>query len=127
LIILDNNEFTLIRNKLNKTQKQMAELMGTSLQAIRSYEQGWRPVPTHIERQALFLVSRLKEKDKKLKPCWKTINCPKEYRENCPSWELSTGEFCWMINGTFCKGSVQKNWKEKMKICRACEVIESLY
>jgi DNA-binding XRE family transcriptional regulator len=54
---MDKSEFKFFRKKLNKTQKQMAELLGTSLKAIHSYEQGWRTVPVHVERQVYFLSS----------------------------------------------------------------------
>jgi hypothetical protein len=57
---MDKNEFKFLRSKLKKTQKQMAQLLGTSLKAIHSYEQGWRSVPVHVERQVFFLVSRQK-------------------------------------------------------------------
>jgi DNA-binding transcriptional regulator YiaG len=36
---MDSKEFTYIRKKLNKTQKEMAEMLGTSTKAVRSYEQ----------------------------------------------------------------------------------------
>jgi DNA-binding XRE family transcriptional regulator len=42
-------EFKYFRKRLNRTQKQIAELLGTSLKAIHSYEQGWRNVPAHVE------------------------------------------------------------------------------
>jgi DNA-binding XRE family transcriptional regulator len=42
---MDSKEFIYFRKKLNKTQKQMAQLLGTSIKAIHSYEQGWRTVP----------------------------------------------------------------------------------
>jgi DNA-binding transcriptional regulator YiaG len=58
---MDKTEFKFLRSKLEKTQKQMAQLLGTSLKAIHSYEQGWRTVPVHVERQIFFLVSRQKE------------------------------------------------------------------
>ena len=61
---MDNKEFICIRKKLNKTQKQMALLLGTSIKAIHSYEQGWRTVPPSAERQMFFLVSRIAENRK---------------------------------------------------------------
>ena len=103
----------------------MAELLGTSLKAIHSYEQGWRVVPTHVERQIFFLVSRHKNKNKKIKPCWTTKKCSREQRQSCPAWEFSSGDLCWFINGTVCEGTVQKDWKEKMKICRGCPVFNN--
>lgn len=39
---MDSKEFHSIRQKLQKTQKQMSELLETSLKAIQGFEQGWR-------------------------------------------------------------------------------------
>jgi transcriptional regulator with XRE-family HTH domain len=55
---MDGKEFIYFRKKLKKTQKQMAKLLGTSIKAIQSYEQGWRSVPVSVERQFFFLVSK---------------------------------------------------------------------
>ncbi|MCK5723736.1 MAG: transcriptional regulator, partial [Gammaproteobacteria bacterium] len=38
---MNSKEFVAIRKRLNKTQKQMAQLLGSSIKAIHSYEQGW--------------------------------------------------------------------------------------
>ena len=51
-------EFTQFRKKLKKTQQQIANLLGKSIKAVQSYEQGWRSVPGHVERQIFFLFSR---------------------------------------------------------------------
>jgi len=123
---MDSAEFKNFRQRLNRTQKQMAELLGTSLKAIHSYEQGWRSVPTHVERQMFFLLSRLKVNRNNLKPCWTVRKCPTEQKKKCPAWEFKAGKLCWFINGTVCEGQVQKDWKEKMKICRSCEVLQSI-
>ena len=123
---MQKSEFKLFRNKLGKTQKQMAELLGTSLKAIHSYEQGWRTVPVHVERQVYFLLSRLAKKNKATKARWVIKKCSREQRRQCPSWEFSSGDLCWFINGTICEGTVQKDWKEKMKICRTCKVFNSM-
>ena len=123
---MEKSEFKTFRKKLNKTQKQMAALLGTSLKAIHSYEQGWRTVPVHVERQIYFLVSRLAKKNKVTKACWTLKKCSREQKQSCPAWEFSSGDLCWFINGTVCEGTVQKDWKEKMKICRTCEVFNSM-
>ena len=65
---VDSKEFLCFRKQLNKTQKQMAQLLGTSLKAIHSYDQGWRTIPAHVERQIFFLATRLRENRKKQKP-----------------------------------------------------------
>jgi DNA-binding XRE family transcriptional regulator len=123
---MDSQEFKYFRKKLDKTQKQMAALLGISLKAVCSYEQETRSVPMHVERQIFFLVSRLALKNKRKKICWDTIKCSKELKKKCPAWEFQVGDLCWFINGTICKGEAQKNWREKMKICRQCEVFEYL-
>jgi hypothetical protein len=119
---MDKREFSRIRQHLGKTQKQLAQLLGTSLKAIQSFEQGWRNIPVHTERQALFLLS-LKELPKKsTRPCWAVRECPEELKQICPAWEFKAGHLCWFINGTICQGKVQEDWKRKMKMCRQCEV-----
>ena len=123
---MDNKKFLRARKALGKTQKQLATLLGVSLKAVHSYEQGWRNVPGHVERQLLFLVSRKRRSSTGSKPCWEIKNCPPECKQNCPAWEFQTGDLCWFINGTNCQGTVQKNWHEKMKICRSCDVLASL-
>nr|MBF0221919.1 helix-turn-helix transcriptional regulator [Desulfobulbaceae bacterium] len=123
---MDFTEFLKIRKTLLKTQKQMAELLGVSIKAIHSYEQGWRKIPAHIERQIFFLLSRLRTDEKNLKPCWVIKKCPPHRKKNCPAWEYQAGKLCWFINGTICECQVKKSWKEKMTICRECEVLSSL-
>jgi len=53
---MDKNEFSRARFLLGKTQTQMAELLRSSAKAVQSYEQGWRSIPAHVERQVLFLL-----------------------------------------------------------------------
>ena len=124
--LMNEKQFSVIRKKLTKTQKQLSELLGVSLQTIHSYEQGRRFVPAHIERQLYFLMS-LKEKSlEERKPCWTIKNCPKERRGKCPAWEFNAGKFCWFINGTICECVNQGSWQDKMAFCKNCEVFTPL-
>jgi DNA-binding XRE family transcriptional regulator len=123
---MDSKEFSQARKKLGKTQKEMSQLLGASVKAVRSYEQGWRTVSAHVERQMFFLLSRLKKVKGLAKPCWVIKKCPPARRVNCPAWEFQAGRLCWFINGTICECEAQANWREKMKICRKCEVLASL-
>ena len=123
---MDKKEFSQIRQHLGKTQKQMAQLLGTSPKAIQSFEQGWRSVPVHIERQVLFLMALKYSQKKMARPCWVIRRCSEETRQNCPAWEFQAGHLCWFINGTICRGKVQESWQEKMKLCRQCRVFVSL-
>jgi DNA-binding transcriptional regulator YiaG len=124
--IMEKEEFSCIRDRLNKTQKQMAQLLGTSEKAVQGYEQGWRNVPGYVERHLFLLLSRTEDVQKSRKACWVVRKCPMERRRQCPAWEFRSGKMCWLINGTICDGTVQKNWKQKMKFCRSCEVLSSL-
>jgi len=122
---MEIKEFKRFRQRMNKTQRQMAQLLGTSIKAIHSYEQGWRNIPVHVERQMLFLISRMKDNSKDRKPCWIIKKCPSEIKKQCPAWEFQAGNLCWFINGTICCGGVCKDWEDKMKCCRSCEVFKS--
>jgi hypothetical protein len=124
---VDNKEFAVFRKKLNKTQKQMAQLLGTSLKAVHSYEQGWRSIPANVERQVFFLAVNKRGVGKGLKSCWTVNNCPREKKKECPAWEFKAGKLCWFINGTICDGKAHPTWKEKMKICRSCNVFTSTF
>ncbi|MEE9557171.1 MAG: hypothetical protein V3V76_07925, partial [Candidatus Adiutricales bacterium] len=124
---MEKTEFAGIRRSLKKTQKEMAILLGTSLKAIHSYEQGWRKVPVHADRNLFFLFARVQEQGLNRKTCWRIKKCSLSDRERCPAWEFRAGKLCWFINGTICEGTVQKDWSEKMKICRSCEVFTDLF
>ena len=118
-------EFQLIRQELLKTQKKMSELLGISLKAVQSFEQGWRIIPPYVERQALFLLALKKGTQGRLAPCWEVRHCPPRVREVCPAWEFKSGHLCWFINGTVCQGMARGRWSEKMVLCRKCEVFLS--
>ncbi|MBW1890312.1 MAG: transcriptional regulator [Deltaproteobacteria bacterium] len=123
---MDNKEFAWFRKNLQKTQKQMAQLLGTSLKAIHSYEQGWRRIPPGVERQMFFLVANKRGNNKPKKSCWTIKNCPPRQREKCPAWEFQSGKMCWFVSGTICSGEVQESWEEKMKTCRSCDVLKAV-
>ena len=121
---LESAEFITIRKRLNKTQKELAELLGSSLKAVSSYEQGWRTIPGHVERQLLYLFA--KKVQLKDQNCWDITRCPPEKKENCPAWEFDSGNLCWFINGTICEQRPQKTWQDKISICRQCRVLKRL-
>jgi DNA-binding XRE family transcriptional regulator len=123
---MKKREFAEIRRHLGKTQSQMAQILGVSSKAIQSFEQGWRNIPVHVERQVLFILALKYRGSKKSTPCWLTRDCPVEKRQDCPAWQFNAGNLCWFINGTICEGSPQGSWENKMKICRDCEVYHSI-
>ncbi len=89
-----SEEFIGIRKQLKKTQLEMARLLGGSVKAVRSYEQGWRHIPAHAERQMLFLLFMKKGDWINGKPCWEIIGCPDALKLNCPAWEFNAGTLC---------------------------------
>ncbi len=96
---MNKEEFSKTRRHLGKTQKQMAQLLGTSLKAVQSFEQGWRNIPLHIERQVLFLLAMKRAPNRTKKTCWGIRMCPMGTRRNCPAWEFQSGQICWFISG----------------------------
>jgi hypothetical protein len=124
---MESEEFKSFRQRMSKTQKQMGQLLGISLKAVSSYEQGWRSISTPVERQMFFLLSRVEGNQKGRKSCWVIKKCPPETKKQCPAWEFKAGKLCWFINGTICCGDACKDWAEKMECCRSCEVFKSFF
>ena len=112
---MDSKEFSSFRKVLNKTQKQTAQLLGTSVKAIHSYEQGWRRVPAHVERQLLFLISRARGRNKKQKPCWVIKECPTEQKRQCPAWEFQAGKLCCLLTGPFVTALFKRAGRKKSR------------
>jgi len=117
---MKSSEFTHYRKKLEKTQEAIAQLLGVSVKAVRSYEQGWRTIPAHVQRQIMYLTSRKEEIREPQKPCWVIKKCKETVRQDCPAWEFQTGTLCWFLYGTLCSSGDHKNWKEKIKMCKHC-------
>ncbi|MGL1931557.1 MAG: helix-turn-helix transcriptional regulator [Desulfotalea sp.] len=120
---MKSTDFKKFRKNLEKTQKEMSILLSVSLKAVSSYEQGWRKIPSHIERQVLYMLSHTR-KAPKLENCWKILKCPAQKRKKCPAWEFRSGARCWAINGTICQGKHQSTWEEKITYCHQCKVMK---
>lgn len=123
---MDKDELLQIRKILEKTQTELCAILGVSVRTIRSYEQGTRSIPTHIERQLFFILSQQQETMTTGRLCWDVKKCPEEKRSDCPAWEFQCGALCWFINGTICQCSEMENWEEKMDVCRKCEVLRTI-
>ncbi|MEA2059598.1 MAG: helix-turn-helix transcriptional regulator [Thermodesulfobacteriota bacterium] len=120
--------FKEIRTRLSKTQKEMAWILGVSIKAVHSYEQGWRNIPHHVERQILFLLSRSDlNPQKKVLNCWDILKCPGEIIETCPAWEFQSGDICWFVTGMMRRGSPCRSWEEKIQLCRQCIVFKRIF
>jgi transcriptional regulator with XRE-family HTH domain len=123
---MEKQEFIYFRKKLGKTQKEIAQLLGKSIKAIHSYEQGWRVIPMDVERQLYFLVTLSLLDMEKQEYCWDLLKCDAEKRRVCPAWEFKAGKYCWFINGTICDGAPRRNWREKIEICKSCSVFSDV-
>lgn len=122
---MDKDLFAKAREKLGKTQKELAKLLGISLKAVQSYEQGWRTVPLHVEKQLYFLiVSQRNNSMKRRNCCWNIKKCTT--KQDCPAWEFQAGQLCWLLSGTMCSYATSKNNGDEMELCRQCQVLTSL-
>ena len=121
---MTKEEFSVARKKLGKTQKKLAELLGMSLKTIHSYEQGWRTIPAHIERQIYFLLINQRGRKTTLTPCWEKKLC--EVKEECPAWEFQSGHLCWFVCGTKCDCTHDTSQREKIEICKKCDIFTAL-
>ena len=122
---MNRQQLSIIRHYLGKTQGEMADLLGVSPKAGRSFEKGWRRIPVHVQRQVLFLLTMKMRQNGSSALCWEIKQCPVERREGCAAWEFQCGDLCWFINGTACQGGMLKNWHKKMEICQECEVFRA--
>jgi transcriptional regulator with XRE-family HTH domain len=100
---MNGAEFARLRSSLGKSQRELAELLGISLKAVESYEQGWRKVPAHVERILYFLLFKLNEDEIGTEePCWKSKDCPENLRSKCVAYVAKEGSFCWFFTGRLC-------------------------
>ncbi len=121
---MDSKDIIDLRKKLEKTQKELASLLGISLKAVCSYEQGWRTIPSHVERQLIFLLARRTHSPDEIGNCWDIRNCPEEKKKQCPAWEFKSGDLCWFISGTICENTTHTTWAKKIEVCKRCVVMK---
>jgi transcriptional regulator with XRE-family HTH domain len=117
-------DFARLRASLGKSQRELAELLGLSLKAVESYEQGWRNVPAHVERMLYFLLFKLNADELGTEePCWASKACPEDRRDKCVAYVADEGRFCWFFTGRLCasaKGSAKPG--SDCEACYDCEV-----
>lgn len=112
---MKKEEFSKLRKKLGKTQKEMAALLSVSKKTVESYEQGLRNIPSNVQRLLYFLLFKLSmNKFDNTKVCWDEKDCPPKIRENCIAWLANEGFFCWFMTGKVCE-------TEKIASCKATD------
>jgi len=126
---MDKKEFISIRQTLQKSQNELSKVLCVSEKAIQSFEQGWRNIPTYIEREMMLLLAlaNTSEGRRESKACWEVVDCPEEWRRKCIVGELDIKHFCWFINGTYCQGEYKKSWEDKIIICKKCKVFKTSF
>jgi len=112
-----------IREALGKTQGGMAQLLSVSTRAIQSYEQGWRPVPAHVRKMAVFLLCVSRRHKGKVVPCWRIRKCSRRDRAGCPAYQFREGELCWLVTGDACPMADSVSPEEKADRCAHCPVL----
>ncbi len=53
--------------------------------------------------------------------CWKYFNC---HKEECPAHENHDPR-CWFMSGTHCRDEIVREYPEKMKTCKECDIYEA--
>jgi len=116
-----------IRNELGLTQQGFAQLLGVSIRAVHSYEQGWRLPSPGVERMALLLlIAHRRGASLSRNTCWKENDCPPERRVQCMAFRSRQGHMCWFLTGTLCAGTPTRTWDEKRERCSRCEIMHKL-
>ena len=114
-----------IREKLARTQAELATALGISEKAVQSYEQGWRDVPVRIMIQLLVLLAIQRKKTLDRAPCWEIKDCPDEKKKQCPAFTMGDGLFCWFLAAKPARTKKGEEFEEALP-CMSCPVIKRL-
>jgi len=127
IITEDGVSLKAIRRELHLSQAHLAQLLGFSVRAIQSCEQGWRRPGASLERGALLLLMASRNNQEiPNQRCWEITQCPPERREQCISYRTGQGHLCWFLNGTLCSNEKLPDWESKRPLCTKCRVFEML-
>jgi len=126
---MKKDEFAVIRQELDLSQKELANFLLVSIRAIQSYEQGWRLIPPDIERNLLLLLMYHRHgiKKQRIAYCHILKNCSEEQKKHCPAFREFSHNLCWYLSGTHCEGDDTIAWAKKIEKCRQCEVFLFLF
>ena len=114
-----------IRKILGRTQAELAHALGISEKAVQSYEQGWRDVPVRVVIQLLLLLALYRNQGKDDVPCWEIRKCTSAQREQCASYTVGRGQFCWFIGSKECR-PVDEQDADALLPCLSCPVVQRL-
>jgi len=91
-----------VRKAVGMTQVEFAGVLGVSVRAVQSYEQGWREVPSATLLHMFAVLASVRRPALREVPCWELTGCPGAARNDCRSRRLNAGLFCWLVAGSAC-------------------------
>ena len=120
-------DLKVVRQELGLSQAALARLVGFSVRAIQSCEQGWRKPGAALERSTLLLLMAHRHENGLADVrCWETMNCPPARREECITYRSRQGHLCWFLNGTLCTDTKLQDWESKRPVCLNCPLFQML-
>ena len=114
-----------IRGIMGRTQGELASALGISDKTVQSYEQGWRDVPVRVMIQLLVLLALYRKRTLDDIPCWEIRKCNTFQRENCASFTVGRGQFCWFVGSKECRPEGNTD-SGPILPCMECPVIKRL-
>jgi DNA-binding XRE family transcriptional regulator len=122
---VDITSLRSVREALSKSQSDLAVLLGVSVRAVQSYEQGWRHTPLDVQKLALLLLYLQRRNGSPPQPpCWVTRGCPPEARDACSAREFGGGHFCWLFSSATQRCRATPTGQDaSLSICVACPVM----
>ena len=113
-----------VRKAVGMTQVELGGVLGVSVRAVQSYEQGWREVPSATLLHMFAVLASARRPKLRDVPCWSLTRCPESTRSACRSHRLNEGLFCWLVAGNAC-GRRGGDPGDPLK-CIECPVINRL-
>ena len=121
---VDITNLRSVREALRKSQAELADLLGLSVRAIQSYEQGWRRTPLGVQKMTLLLLCLQRRNGRALpSPCWVTRGCDAETRAACSSREFGGGRFCWLFSSATQRCKASDGSDGSLEPCLRCPVM----
>jgi DNA-binding XRE family transcriptional regulator len=126
-LVGDNLDIKAVRQELGLSQTELANLVGFSVRAVQSCEQGWRKPSPALEKSIILLLAS--HRNKGVFPdvrCWDRTNCSRERCESCITYRTGQGHLCWFLHGTLCTEPRQQDWDSKRSVCLKCAFFHDL-
>lgn len=125
---MENLDLKSIRESLGLTQAEFATMLGYSVRAIQSCEQGWRKPSPALEKMALLMYVAHQQGDAfEGQYCWEAVQCSPLVREGCVAYTTRQGHLCWFLTGNVaCARTRLRSWDEKKAICLECPFFQQM-